>query len=319
MRKQLILAVLLVAGCGGVTSQDGESDDPLFTHPAPNNCHIFNPGYISLDGFDAGPRGTVGGINYEILGEPLWLRVFATAHQTYSGSGPTTFSHPVTIDGATDSVWLRYAYGLNLLQNDTWIFRAPVTSPSLVEHTVSLTSACGTETRTMIATPVQGVAPVPTLSVSATYVYPGTAVNLHGSSAPFAYNTCVNARAHLVGKQDYDGKVLLDETYEPNSLLIWDKTVKPVHDTTYTITSTCLYASNVTPQTVKAHVQVYEGNTAICGGAQPGTWQFCQSCPSSIFGSWNTTLIETACSYTEAKNGAQSMGTNCSLTDGPCS
>jgi hypothetical protein len=229
------------------------------------------------------------------------------------------FDVPFVVDGQTVSAKLIYADQWGWHQNDPWIFRAPVTSTSLVEHIVSLSSACGTETRSVVTTPVQGVAPVPTLSANATYINAGTPVTLHGTHAPFTYATCVNARAHLVGKQDYDGKVVLDESYDPNGLLIFDRTVKPAIDTTYTITSTCTYATNATPQTVSAHVQVYGGG-GVCNGAQAGTWQFCQTCPSNVsfYPPWTTTLIETACSYTDAKNGAQSMGTNCTLTDGPC-
>jgi hypothetical protein len=312
--------LIAVAGCGGVTSQDGEGGDSLTTHPIGNPCHIFNPGYISLDGFDAGPRRTVGGAAYETIGEPLWVRVYSTAHATYPGSGPTMFDHPIVLDGTAQSEKLIYANGLNTQQSEDWMWGATVSSGSSDAHTVSLSSACGTETRTLTTSKIAATAPVPSLNVSSTYINPGTPVTLSGSSGGFSYATCLFGRAHLVGKQDYDNKVVLDETYEPNQLLSWSKTVKPEIDTTYTLTMSCALASYAAPQTVSKHVQVYGGG-AVCGGATPGTWQFCQSCPSNVsfYPPWTTTLIETACSYDDAKNGARAMGSNCSLTDGPCS
>jgi hypothetical protein len=83
----------------------------------------------------------------------------------------------------------------------------------------------------------------------------------------------------------------------------------------------CTRATYAAPSTVTAHVQVYGGGGGVCGGAAPSTYAFCQSCPGALDGEepWTTTLIETACSESAARQGAQSMGTNCALSDGPCS
>ncbi|MGZ3438837.1 MAG: hypothetical protein ACXVDD_04955 [Polyangia bacterium] len=320
MRNDLCLAllVLAVAGCGGETSQNGESGDPFSI--VNNNCKVANPGYISLDQFDAGSRRFVGGVNYEVYGEPLSLHVDATAHALYPGSGPSQFPHTIVLDGVGQTEQLSYAWGTTLLQTDLSIWGSTLEPSTADVHTASLTSACGTETRSLTITKIAATAPVPSLNVSATYVSSGASVDLTGATG-LSYSTCVVARAHLVGRQDYDGKVVLDETYEPNQLYSWHKTVKPAIDTTYTLTMSCALAMYAAPQMVSKHVQVYGGNGAVCGGAAPMAWQFCQTCPSSVdfYPPWKTTLVETACSYADAKSGAQNMGTNCTLTDGPCS
>jgi hypothetical protein len=311
MRNHVTLALFLVtvAGCGGVTSQDGQSDDSLTGHPIGNPCHVFNPGWISLDSVAA--RG--------LYGEPLVVEIKATSHQPYPGSGPDYFFHPIVLDGVGYSKQILTMWQSNLQQTTADILGAIVTPSMPGLHTVSLSSACGTETQAITVAPAAATAETPSLAVSATYVNPGTVVTLSCGSTPGA-TTCAEGRSHLVGKQDYDGKVVLDETYA-STLYSWSKTVKPAIDTTYTLTTSCTLATYAAPQSITRHVQVYGGNGTVCGGAAPGVWQFCRTCPAALdsFPPWTSTLLEPGCSYADAKSGAQATGSNCTLSDGPCS
>lgn len=164
-----------------------------------------------------------------------------------------------------------------------------------------------------------GTAPVPYLDASKTYVNPNDPVVLDGG-ATFAQSTCAFAKAHLVGIQEYDGKPVLDETWDPNLFHQFSKTVQPPQTVTYSLTMECTLAFYAEVRTVTKRVQVYPNGPSYCGGSPAVTAPFCMQCPAGIdgFPPQPVTYIETACSAADAKKAVQSMGTNCTVSDGAC-
>lgn len=316
MRNSFGLAflVLTLAGCGGEVGSDGESGDPFTI--VNRNCQAFNPGYISLDSVTA-PA-------WELFGEPAQLGSSVTAHQVWSGSGPSNFPHGVVYDGISVDERLNYAWstanGTVFQPTSWWSYGRIVDGSTPDNHTVSVTSVCGTESRTVHVGKSYATAPKPSLTIPAGlgYVYPATAVPLGGAITRDA-TSCAASRAHLVGKEE-DGTVVVDQTIAGN-VNFFTATVKPKLTTNYTLTTYCTLASYATPQSTTAHVQVYVANSVCPAGESLATWAFCQTCPASFDWEtpWTSPLTETACTKDEARQMAQSMGTNCTLSDGACS
>lgn len=258
---------------------------------------------------------TLGGNNYQVLGEPLYLSWTVKSPRTEYGQ----FALPVLVDGlpVTQQVFTPSA----ATQGSQWVFKGPIVdSTTFTYRTLSITTPCATITRSVVITKVAPTSITPSLQASSTYVNSNALVRL---TARWTWNqnvpsTCEQSRLHIVGRQTYDGKIVLDEDY-PSTALIKTFDVRPQLTTEYTLTGYCEVAPAVHQQ-AKVRVDVYGAPPTCPGGGQPRPWVFCQTCPSGISNTppYVSELIYTACTQDEARQWAKWVSGGCEIDDGFC-
>jgi hypothetical protein len=262
------------------------------------------------------PEGVTGQAGYEVYGEYSQWELYATANQ-FSYTGNNVFAVPGNIDNTDFTMWL--SQGSN---NNTGIVTGPITPSSPVQHSVTLNTPCGDRVVTTqpLTRTYPTAAPVAAVSVSSTYVNSGAPVLLTVKRQNVTPTTCVGGSLlRIVGKQPYDGNVVLDLTFSGGQFLSKTLTVKPRITTEYSATYYCIIDPSI-KSTAKATVDVYGPPLSQCpGNTPPPTFWFCRDCPYNTPPLTNT-IVQTACTYDQALQLASqtTFGGTCNLADGKC-